>query len=492
MFTRFPEFVTLGLLIAAQALLPALAEPVDEASAGKAIQKVASEPDPPLKIAQLEKFTASTFDLSDRIDKLTKKIMLDEIALAKFNVHFRQQAARQGRWKSFRYFLFNQANGGLGGAGSTVAAAERLGHTYRQNFNNLHRIALLRGNVCGGVGQIIGASGSMNEFMINNYHALRAANAGYSAFNATAVVKKAVKQIDADLKERAQLVMQERGVSKCAADVHDAEGRVLEDTKALLASEFAGYRSSARRTFVTQQSFYLLDVARNVTGALSNLYGYKAVFFRNRLFNQQAGALMLVSGGFLMMDPIVSRLFGRAELAFDEYLLRKQGLPRIHGLEEQLNKDYDALEAACKEGVTNAEKATATVTSRLEVFDKHSDRFDSQLVARQKEESQGNRVATQNILSGLFIGGMKIGNGVPFTLAGFKYFNSARRTNVLLGAGAVPSVAGSFYGVFDNFRIQINREITYQKQKRKHQTPAELLKKQLDDLDNLEKQVQAL
>ncbi len=431
-------------------------------------------------------------DLSDRIDKLTKKIMLDEIALAKFNVHFRQQAARQGRWKSFRYFLFNQANGGLGGAGATVAAAERLGHTYRQNFNHLHRIALLRGNVCGGVGQIIGASGSMNEFLINNYHALRAATKGFSAFTATSFVKKTVKQIDADLAERIQLVAQERAVSTCAADVHTAEGAVLEDTKQLLVCEFAGYRIGARRTFVTQQSFYLLDVARNVTGALSNLYGYKAVFFRNRLFNQQAGALMLVSGGFLMMDPIVSRLFGRAEVAFDGWLLRKQGLPRVKGLEEKLNKDYDALEAACKEGVSKSEKATVAVTSRLEVFDKHSDRFDAQLVARQKEVSAGNKVATQNILSGLFIGGMKVGNGVPFTLAGFKYFNSARRTNVLLGAGAVPSVVGSFYGVFDNFRIQLNREITYHKQKTKHQTPGELLNKQLEDLEGLEKQVRAL
>lgn len=484
----------MNVLIAIHALQPALAEPVQSLAqtAGDAAGVSPPEPEPAPKIAQLEGTASTSLDLSDRIDKLTKKIMLDEIALAKFNVHFRQQAARQGRWKSFRYFLFNQANGGLGGAGATVAMAERLGHTYRQNFNNLHRIALLRGNVCGGVGQIIGASGSMNEFMINNYHALRAARAGYSAFTATTFVKKTVKQIDADIAERNQLVTQEKGINKCAADVHEAEGRVLEDTKALLTSEFAGYRSSARRTFVTQQSFYLLDVARNVTGALSNLYGYKAVFFRNRLFNQQAGALMLVSGGFLMMDPIVSRLFGRAELAYDEWLLKKQGLPRIHGLEEKLNKDYDALEAACKEGVTNAEKTTAAVTSRLEVFDKHSDRFDTQLVARQKEVSQGNRVATQNILSGLFIGGMKIANGVPFTLAGFKYFNSARRTNVMLGAGAVPSVVGSFYGVFDNFRIQINREITYQKQKRKHQTPGELLNKQLDDLDDLEKQVQAL
>ena len=54
------------------------------------------------------------------------------------------------------------------------------------------------------------------------------------------------------------------------------------------------------------------------------------------------------------------------------------------------------------------------------------------------------------------------------------------------------SLAGTSFALLDNLRIQVMREITNVKLAKKHQLPGQLIKDQLNQLDQLEKSVNAL
>ncbi|MFA6559911.1 MAG: hypothetical protein WCT03_26015, partial [Candidatus Obscuribacterales bacterium] len=67
----------------------------------------------------------------DKIDDLTKQILLKEIELQKFNLHYSQEVAKQGRWKGWRYAALQEVNMGTGLAGAIISVANRGSYLHR-------------------------------------------------------------------------------------------------------------------------------------------------------------------------------------------------------------------------------------------------------------------------------------------------------------------------------------------------------------------------
>jgi len=426
-------------------------------------------------------------------DELTKKILLDLVNLARFNLHYRQASAKQGRWKGLRYFGFQEANAGLTEASLIVGVSERMSHIRDRDFLRLHAGALEHGNVLGAVGQTIGASGSMLEFMINGYHSAKASRDGFSPAAGSRYVKSIVKKVDQEITElSSRCQADQQYVSADAAHAHACEVRILGDLRDLLVNEFDGFHIGARRILWTQQSFYLLDTAKNVTGALGNLFGYKAVRQHRRRFNQPAGVLNTVSGALIIINPILSRLMGRCMSTVDRHLLKASGLTKVEGSMAKLDADYKELDEVCHGGRDRGDSAVASVLNREDVYARHRRHFVEQFERSSKEIRAGNRIAVQNILSAMFVGGTKLSYGIQFDVAGFKYVNDPRMTNVQLGTGPIAYLAGTSYALLDNLRIQVMREITNVKLAKKHQLPGQLIKDQLNQLDEIERSVNSL
>jgi hypothetical protein len=419
--------------------------------------------------------------------------MKDEVQLARHNLQYRQNAAKQGRWKGVRYFMFQQTNNVLTTTGLIVAVSERMSHIHGDQFKHLHTGALMHGNVLGGVGQTIAGGGSILEFLINGYHSVDALHRGFSPGQAKSYTVKLVEKIDQNLDEFNRIAQQEIASGKSiAGEVHAREAKVLTDIRDVLVAEFDGSHIGAMRSLWYQQSFYVLDTAKNVTGAVGNLFGYKALRQRRRLFNQPAAVLVTVSGSLNAVNPILSRLIGKAMGSLDGYLLKKSGLVRVDDALANLKTDSAALKAACDRSKDEGTTALMSSLNRLDLYSVHDERFDQQLKMRQKETRTNNRVAVQNVLSGLFIGSTKIANGAEFLVAGYKYPKDARMTNVMLGTGAIPYLVGSSFGTLDNLRILVQREIDHYRLGRKQQLPGQLIKQQLESLDALEKSIDQL
>ncbi len=437
--------------------------------------------------------TISQADPDSPIESVAKSIMKDELLLARHNLQYRLNATKQGRWKGVRYFLFQEANNALTTSGLIVGVSERMTHIRGDEYKRLHTGALMHGNVLGGVGQTIAAGGSILEFLINGYHSVDEFNRGFSPGKAKAYTVKLVEKIDQSLDEFNRIAQQEITSGKTSVgEVHAKEAKVLADIRDVLVAEFDGFHVNAVRSLWYQQSFYLLDVAKNVTGAVGNLYGYKALRQRHRLFNREASVLSTISGALIAADPILSRLIGKTMGSVDGYLLKKSGLLKVENALTNLKTDSAELKTACDRYKEEGTTALMSSLTRLDMYSAHDQRFDKQVAMRQKEIRTNNRVAVQNVLSGLFIGSTKIANGVEFLVAGYKYHEDARMTNVMIGTGSIPYLAGSSFGLLDNLRILVQREVGQYKLGQKHQLSGQLIKQQLEGLDALEKSIDQL
>jgi len=66
------------------------------------------------------RITANADEAPSVIEDLTRKILIKEIELEKFNLNYKLNSAKQGRWKGERYAMFNEINAGMGLTGTQV------------------------------------------------------------------------------------------------------------------------------------------------------------------------------------------------------------------------------------------------------------------------------------------------------------------------------------------------------------------------------------
>jgi hypothetical protein len=122
----------------------------------------------------------------------------------------------------------------------------------------------------------------------------------------------------------------------------------------------------------------------------------------------------------------------------------------------------------------------------MSAYDESRDEFIEEVDRSSHQLHKGNRIAVQNMGMGLIVGGSKIGLGVPLTIAGVKYADSAQTTNQLIFAGAVSYMTGSSLAFLDNARIQLKRELDNHKLAKEHKLPGQLIQSRLDKLAAVE------
>jgi len=134
----------------------------------------------------------SAGSLRPKIDTLTRKIILKEIELERFNLHYTMQVSRQGRWKGWRYGGLQEANMSLGLTGAIISTSYRGSRIY--DPASVKPCIQETAYYVPEIGAWIGAGAAALEFGINGYHDLEARKRGYSpeqSLNSRAVGKAA-------------------------------------------------------------------------------------------------------------------------------------------------------------------------------------------------------------------------------------------------------------------------------------------------------------
>jgi hypothetical protein len=428
----------------------------------------------------------------DRVDDLTRQILYKEIELERFNLHYKQNVGKQGRWKGWRYAVFQEANFGLNLAGSINNTGERYAHIHDPGKNSTNRLGM--GNAVGMIGSIIGATGAALELCINEYHCLEADHKGFSTVAARKHVLDLKAQIDGLMAERKALIQIEQSAPllQAHAEVDVLEGRVLQDMRDLTLYEYTRFHVAQQRFIAFQQALYFFDLAKYSTGSVGSFFAYMSLHKHRRIWNNRAGVLFDIQGALTVAGPLASRGIGILAAKVHKHLVSQVGRDVQIREIAQLEKDQAALDQYCKDGKCSPESVRAPI-ARAIVYNLEDQGFQDELHSSLQANRRAKLVATQNVGSGFFVGGTKIASGILYNVVG-KQFNtkSARSgliTNSDLFVAGILGTTGSAVAVLDTIRLQAMGELERHKMAKQGKLPGQLLKHRLDQLDQMEQKL---
>jgi hypothetical protein len=431
------------------------------------------------------------------IDDLAKQILLKEIELQRFNLHYTLEVAKQGRWKGWRYAFFQEANTGMNLAGGLISTVNRGG--------NLHHASMVQkypqeaANYIPMIGSIIGASAAATEFGVNGFHELLARKHGFAPATSLKRVKSLKDEIVQLMAQRQKLIDIEASDPALANHVlvDNAESRVLADTLAQALQEFARFHIGARKLLAFQQAQFIFDMAKYTTSAIGSDFAYISVARGKRIWNGRAGVLFVVSGQLTMWGPILSRLFAKGVGAVTrqrtEAIMREEREATI----ATLQSDLATLDALIKKGVAD-NTTVAAAADRQAACDTHEKAFENEIRQQEQKDAAAKLTATQNIAAGALVGGAKTASGVLFLIPGFnrayngKTQRSTRVTNDLLFASAVIGLPANTFSMLDTLRIQIRGEINRHRAAKAGQLPSQLAQARLKELEDIEQRLKAM
>lgn len=431
----------------------------------------------------------------DRIDQLTKQILLKEIELERYNLHYTQEVAIQGRWKTWRYLGMQQINNSLGLTGGIIGTAyrgSRLGDPKAVK-------PCIQEEACyiPEVGAYIGAGAAVMEFGINGYHDIIARKHGFSPGDARAKVGGLKNEIDKLMAERDNLTRIEStsGALSGEAELDRAEGKVLADVLDQSLQEFERFHVGARKTIAFQQMQYFFDFTKYVTNGLGYEFAACSLHLHHRRYNGNAGVLFITSGMLSVCGPVVSRFWAKGV-----------GEMTRSNLERSIGHSYKAQVSTLEADLANLDKLSkqTRIANRAERaivraghYEDHEKTYTNEIRAAEKAKNAAVMTASQNIFGGAFTGGLKIAQGVTFTVVGFNHnfragadsLTADRVTNTNLFAGGVCALTASAYSLLDNTRIMLRGEINRHKLAAKGMLPGQLVASRLKQLDTVEQKL---
>ncbi len=433
--------------------------------------------------------TSSPQVAEEQVDDLTKQILLKEIELERFNVHYTMEVAKQGRWKGWRYGLASEANSLTGLAGSIVSFVERGSHLRNpDHVNNAHQEYA---NFVPMIGNIIGAGAAVMEFGINEFHDIGARTKGFAPKAAVQHVRTLKSEIDSLLAQRAALTKVEATAPTLTghAEIDDVEGKVLGDLRDQGLQEFERFHIGARKLLAFQQMQYTFDFLKNTTSAIGYEFTYLSLHRHDRKWNYRGGVMFIISGGLTIGGPILSRVFAKGVGEMHRHRLRPTTQDAENSKLDQLISDHARLDQLCKDTKIIPSTVTRSIDREV-IYGLHEKTFQDQIRASQKKRDKAKLTATQNIFGGVFVGSTKVASGVLFTVAGVNYQGKGhvnnRGTNSNLFAASVAGVPGTVYSILDTLRINVKGEITRHQLVKSGRLPAQLAAKRLAELDTIE------
>lgn len=458
-----------------------------------------SSADSPIELASIpknEQFTLtgaaaiSPDEAVDKVDQLTKEILLKEIELQKFNLHYTSEVAKQGRWKGLRYAAFQELNSGAGLAGAIISVANRGSYLHRAQ--GVKRYAQESANYVPMIGAIVGASAAALEFGINGYHDLVARRKGFAPGVAVRHVQGLRNDIDRLMAERDALIAVEAGspLHVGHVEIDQAEGNVLRDLRDQSLEEFQRFHIGARKLIAFQQMQYLFDIAKNTTNAVGYDFAYLSLHRKERIWNGRAGVLFIVSGQLTMWGPVLSRFFAKGVGEITRHKSRNV-VKDIDKNVAVLESDLAMLNKLIHDGRAQ-NSMVANATTREGMYGDHQKAFADEIRAAQKKNAAAKLSATQNIGAGLFVGASKTASGVLFAIPGFNSnYNSqtvraGRVTNDLLFSASVVALPAGLFSMLDTLRIQVQGEIARHKAAKAGQLPGQIIAARLKQLDEME------
>ena len=415
-------------------------------------------------------------------DVLTRKILLKEIELEKFNLNYRLQTGKVDRWKSNRFFLLQEANLVLLDAGFITTVAERSKHIRSHQHVNI--ITIEHALIPRIIGPFIAVGSSVLELGLDGWRDHSLKRSGFSPSMAKEHVISLRSEIDRLLQERDAVVRRELSDSNSNdARIVVAEGDVLKDSRDLSLAEFERFHIGAKKSGAFEKSAQIINAGTMGLLGAAEIIPLVAAHKRDGSIDGPATVAAITVGGLFMVTPLALRAFSKMVGKRDKrYLADCSGKVLTTDI-SKLDADRDHLKQLCLTG-NNAPESGATV--RLALYESQGKNFRDRLETASNELKAGRRIATENVIAGAMVGGSVIGSEAAAAVAAFDYPTNGRRFNVLSDACSIGIVSGVSLFALENLRIHTQAEVNRHKLASKGQLPSQILEARLKELEGVE------
>lgn len=445
-------------------------------------------------------------DYYERLDQLNRAILLKDLELERFNIRFRKENNVQGRWRGPRYFLSSEGNAAATMAGLWVVVAVRtraIRHPFVLALDPKGKIiqrrrgplpeGLENGILPQFVGQCLGTAGGAIELGINYFHDYQSRAHGFEPGKAIKHVEAIKKELQALFAERNAVIAANKGkIPELHFQMSVTQGDVLKDLCDLAINEYSRFHVGVRRFRGFQDSLYMMDIAKNMSGAAGNIVAMYATHKRRTTANLTAGLLTLGSGALVFGSPIMARFIGK-------YIGDKTAHKLHFLLEGSEDADLAKLEtdraklAGLLKQFNGADSNSDSFFTRVELMDSlnalSSKSTQKKLDLANRELRSATRAATENVTVGALAGGTKIALGTCVMIAGSHFWKRGIESNVIIDDGALAYGCGTSLAVVDNVRIQLKSEISRRRLAKQHLLPGQIFGDHLKVLDSIEAQL---
>jgi hypothetical protein len=416
------------------------------------------------------------------LSALNCAVIHKEIELEKSNARFLMNSHPEGRWKAWRYFVFQETGVTLIEAGLVTGLADR----YRQ----MHHGGKIRGVLLEDslmpqmIGQFVAAAGDVVEIGLN----VRLAHRAKRAHRDAATCKRVACQMHNDLlrllDERESLL---KNCPNLSTSISNLETRILRDEERLVWLQYSRSLHNARKLAATENTFYTLDMLKNLSGAAGNIVGIAATSAGRPKLNIGANVLTTVSGALIMTDPITSRIIGKIVAIKHSKGLASRYRQELDKVSASLTENSEAMREAYKKLDDQEISQHRILSTRVDLYSKHAERAGRFVAAEKAKDRKANTGALNNVAVATFAGSTKVVFGTCGVIAADKLSGHAGASTLLGGTAAYAT--GTAVTLFDNLRINIARERRFDLQRKTATSANDVLARELNDLDVLDKQL---
>jgi len=414
-----------------------------------------------------------------KLSTLNSKILHKELELEKSNIRFLLKSHPEGRFKAWRYLLFQETDAALLEAGLLVGIADR--HHQLVHGGKIKSVLLEDSLVPQMIGQFTGPIGDLLELGLNARQALKAHKMGIDAGQSKRLALQLHRELLDMLQERESLIEKSPVL---ATPLAAAETRVMRDEEHLVWLQYSRSLLESKKLMATENTFYALDIFKNLTGALGNLVGLVATQDSEPRLNIGANTLTTVSGAFIMTNPVTSRLCGRLMAKLNSRGLDTNYRKDMHGAMASLTIDASTMQNVYQSNGATASAQDRVLLTRVELYSKHLERASRYVQSQNAEDRKANTAALGRVAVGLLAGSTKVASGTCGIIAADRLGDHAAAALLLGGTTAYAS--GTDLTLADTLVINVKRERRYQNQQKNGTTVKDVLSSELSDLDKLD------
>lgn len=428
---------------------------------------------------------AETMDL----DQATRAVLRKEVELQKLNTHFRIETTLVSPWRQRRMFAYGESNASLVESGIITVLPVRYNLARKKvpmpPVDNKNRTKIAAGVRLQLIGQCIGAGGDILELGLNFIHYCSLRKKGFNPSGYHKRVQIVSAELDKLLDERDVILRQSLQLSNNDLRAAQAEGKLLNDLRDLSLLEYQQYIAATKRFWAFQNTAYLVDFAKNATGAAGNIIGLAANHQRRIHWVGAAFLLSTISGAIVIVTPVVGRVTGNMSGMAAEKIASKELLHVHTNNAETYLSDKDQFLATVNEG-TKDTPYISQAYKRKDLYNQQAELLLSKQAFLKRQRKAASGTLKENILFAGIVGPPRIANGTLGMIGGWHYYNNSPDRNRLFAAGNTAYLAGTTFNMFETARVQAAIELSNHRLAKTNLLPRQQFMHRLETLESMD------